>query len=426
MKMNSEAKVGAMTLVGLVLLAYMIVHLGNFSFGERGYPISAVFSQVNGLKQGNLVRYAGVEIGKVKAVEVTPEGVQVELLVKAGVQIPTGSWFSIGTDGLLGEKFIEIVPPRSYTSFLEPNSIIRGQDPQGLDHLIASADKVLADIQALVRSLNDVIGDDKVKASLKATIHNTRDITDNLNRLSATLARMAENNEGDVNQMVSNLKDMSISLKSVASRADTMIAGIDNNGQTGRDLREAIANIRSTSVRVEKMAAALEGVVTDPQTSQDIRETLKNAREASAKANQMLTKFGSISTQTGVDVMYGTNNNQRYKINGDITVRTSPQDFAVVGVNSIGEGSRANLQIGKGNDDFAKRMGIVNGKAGIGVDGKLTDQMRLSLDVYDPNDVRVKLRTQYQIAADTFLVGETDSINKSADRNTYFGVRRTF
>jgi len=52
--------------------------------------------------------------------------------------------------------------------------------------------------------------------------------------------------------------------------------------------------------------------------------------------------------------------------------------------------------------------------------------MKLSLDVYDPNDVRVKLRTQFKIAPDTFLVGEADALNKHPDQNTYIGIRHSF
>ena len=57
--MTTEAKVGAFTLIGLALLAYMIVHLSGFSFsGSKGYNINVLFSQANGLRPGAVVRYA--------------------------------------------------------------------------------------------------------------------------------------------------------------------------------------------------------------------------------------------------------------------------------------------------------------------------------------------------------------------------------
>ncbi|MPN51577.1 hypothetical protein SDC9_199225 [bioreactor metagenome] len=172
------------------------------------------------------------------------------------------------------------------------------------------------------------------------------------------------------------------------------------------------------------MAASLEGVVTDPETSKNIKETLKNAREASAKANSMLKKVQSIETQAGFEVLYNSDND-KYKSNADVKI-TSGEDFAVIGVSSIGNGSKTNLQVGKGTDKFAARAGIIEGEAGLGVDTKLGSQMRISVDAYDPNDLRVKLRTQYQIAPETYIVGQTDSLNKNPEKSTYIGVRQTF
>jgi len=222
--MNTEAKVGAITLAGLVLLAGMIVYLSGVSFGDKGYPVQAVFGQVNGLKPGNIVRYAGVEVGKVAAVRVLPEGVAADIMLNPGVKIPVGSKFGIGADGLLGEKYVNIVPPHEVKGFLAPNDQVYGENPQGLDELIVTANQVLTEVKTLVKALNDVLADEKVKAALKETALNTRDITANLNNLTATLARLAENNQGDVTAMAANLKAMSASLRDTAARVDKMVA----------------------------------------------------------------------------------------------------------------------------------------------------------------------------------------------------------
>lgn len=425
-KWSAEAKVGSVTLVALALLAYMIIRLGDISFHEKGYAMQAVFSQVNGLKPGNIVRYAGVDVGEVKRVEVQTDGVHAFLQLRQGTHVPQGSKFYIGSDGLLGEKFINIVPPPLINGDLPPNAIVRGEELQGLDQLIASADKVLAEVHSLVRSLNDVIGDDKTKAAMKETISNARDLTANLNAMSVVLARMAVNHEGDVGTIVANLRDMSGSLKEVAGRVDRMAMQFDNDGKTVRDLQETIQNIKSTSQRVEKMAASLEGVVTDPETAQNLKETLRNARAASEKADRLLGKVESIKVSAGTEMLYDTSAKQ-YSANADIRVQTAPDSFAVIGASHIGDGTRTNLQMGRGNDAFATRVGVVEGKAGIGVDGQINNQWKLAVDAYDPNDVRVKLRTQYQVAPNTFLVGQTDGVNKSGDeRSNYIGIRQNF
>ncbi|HWR44347.1 MlaD family protein [Sporomusa sp.] len=423
--MNTEAKVGAITLSGLILLAGMFVYLSGISFGDKGYPIKAVFAQVSGLKPGNIVRYAGVEIGKVTDVLVLPDGVSADIMLNPGVKIPVGSTLTIGSDGLLGEKFINIMPPREIKGFLAPHDKVYGDNPQGLDELMVSANQVLAEVKTLVKALNDVLADEKVRAALKESALNTRDITVNLNRLTATLALLAEHNQGDVTTMVANLKAMSGSLKDTAARVDKMIANVDNNGQTAKELRETITALKQTSSRVEKMAAALEGVVTDTETAKNIKETLKNARDATANANKMLNKVADIKTDANVEALYNTDT-RKYKSNADVSISTSSSDFTVIGVSDIGEDSKLNLQLGKRGPVFNQRFGIIDSKAGVGVDAKLSNQLRMSLDVYDPNDVRVKLRTQYQVAPDTFIVGQSEDMNKRDEITTYFGVRRSF
>lgn len=423
--MNTEAKVGAITLAGLALLAGMIIFLSDITIGEKGYPVQAVFGQVSGLKPGNIVRYAGVDVGKVADVRIVPDGVVADIFLKPGVKIPVGSKFVIGSDGLLGEKFVNVSPPRDIQGFLAPHDKVYGDNPQGMDELMVAANEVLAEVKILMQAFNDVMGDEKVRAALKEAALNSRDITENLNRLTATLAIMADASHGDVTSMVSNLNAMSVSLNNTAARVNGMIADLDNNGQTARDLRETIQAIKQTSYRVEKMAAALEGVVTDPETSQNLKETLRNARDASAKANKMLDKVANIKTEASIDALYDPDN-QKYTSNANITINTSPNDFAVIGVSDIGEDNKLNLQLGKSSPAMNQRLGIIDNKVGVGLDAKLGKELRLSLDAYDPNDVRVKLRTQYQVAPDTFLITQTDNINKQEERTSYYGIRRSF
>lgn len=425
MNLSTEAKVGAITLTGFILLAYMIMHLGGFTLGEKGYPLNAVFSQVNGLKEGNAVRYAGVDIGRVQHIAVTPSGIEVQMFIKPGVKIPEGSKFTIKSDGLLGEKFIDIEPPDEFKDYLAPNAKVKGEDPRGFDQLMAKTDVVMARLDQLLKSFNDVFADESVKLALKDTVLNAKEITEQLKQFSAVLARMAINNESDINSMVHNLQLMSESLKSVAARVDGLVASIDNNGQTSQDLKEAIQNLRITSVRVEKMAASLEEVVTDPETNKNIRETLRNARAVTEKANKMLTKVQSINTETSAELLYNTDSH-KYRSSADFKLNTSPQNFAMIGVTQIGEDGKLNLQVGKNDGIWTQRGGVIDGKAGVGVDAKLSDQMKLSVDLYDPNSLKIKLRTQYKISPDTYIIGQTDSLNKSPGQNTYVGVRRTF
>ena len=419
MKISAETKVGAVALGAVALLIVVAVFYGAVRIGETGYPLHVDFDRVDGLKIGGQVRYAGVDIGRVTKIGVTEEGkARATLRIWSGNRIPEGSGFGIGSDGLLGEKFVNISPSEERKTFLKPDTTVNGSPPQGLETFMSTADKLFTRLDRLVTSLEEVFGDSKVKTSLK-------DTTRNIDELAATLSRMAAGNEGNINAIARNLAMMSGSLRDVAARVDKMTTAVDKDGNFSKDLTETLGNLRSASARLEKMAAALEPVATDPETARNIKTTLKNAKEVSEKANRILNNVEKVKTEAGMDLMYSGGSNH-YETNMDLRINNGSGNFLQMGVADIGAGNRVNFQLGQQGRTFGGRIGVVEGQAGAGVDVRFGRDFKISADVYDPNDLRIKLRSEIRIAPSTYLVGESLNINKDAQRSSYIGVRRTF
>lgn len=112
--------------------------------------------------------------------------------------------------------------------------------------------------------------------------------------------------------------------------------------------------------------------------------------------------------------------------NADFRLYTAPQRFLLLGVNDIGEGNKVNVQLGSTSGAFTGRAGLVDNKAGVGLDARLGQPWTVSVDAYDPNDFQLKLRAQYEFAEDTFLVGQINRANKSEARESFVGVRHSF
>jgi len=218
---------------------------------------------------------------------------------------------------------------------------------------------------------------------------------------------------------------MSHSAKSAADGMDKMIRDFSQDGQTAEQMRQAIVNLSSTSRRIENMAANLEPVVADPQTAQDLKEILTSAKNVTAHANSMMSQVSNIKAEPGIDFLYSGGKDQ-WLTNFDLKVSANPNQFLLLGVDDIGGANQTNLQVGSGNNMLAGRVGIIDSKVGLGLDSYINDKLKFSLDAYDPNDIRLKFRAQYEFMPDTYLVGQTNNVNKSAERVTYFGIRRTF
>jgi phospholipid/cholesterol/gamma-HCH transport system substrate-binding protein len=137
-KINAELAVGIFVIVGILCLGYLSVKLGKMEvLGTRGYEVFGVFSNCGGIRAGSVVSIAGVQVGRVKSIALEGDQARVTIVVNNDVKIPADSIAAIKTQGLIGEKFIELTLGADEAS-LQPGQRIRDtQPPVDLEALIA-------------------------------------------------------------------------------------------------------------------------------------------------------------------------------------------------------------------------------------------------------------------------------------------------
>src|ERR1043165_8174146 len=109
--MNKEPglkwKLGMFVTIGLVLFAGTIYFVGKQKnlFGST-FHLTTRFTSAGGLKEGNNVRFSGIDVGTVNSITLTDSVVIVDLVMKKNVQdfIKTDATATIGSDGLMGDK----------------------------------------------------------------------------------------------------------------------------------------------------------------------------------------------------------------------------------------------------------------------------------------------------------------------------------
>ena len=425
--MNTEVKVGAFTLLGVVLLVGIMALLSGIRpGGDKGYNLSIGFPQAIGLTSGNDVCYAGVRIGKVSRVEPSGLGVVADVVIEDDVKIPKKSSVIVTSNGVMGGKFINITPAQDadMEDCYAPGDFLYGLQEATMDDMMANLNTAVLKVQTLLDSMNDVLGDKDTQKALKEVSMNMRNITANIDRLTGTLAEMAASNQGDVRQMAQNLNRMTGSLMRAADSLEVLVSTFNGNGETGANLKEAIANLSATSKRIDNMASALEGVVTDPQVADDLKATLHNVRGVSERADKMMGKVSSIETEGSLETMY-SGKEDRWQTGISMDVRPDDSSFLRLGLNDIGEDNNVNFQGGMSRGIFGARAGVIDSKAGVGIDIG-SKKLNLSVDGYDPNHFRLKSRLQYEIAKDTYLFTQVNDINKADKRATYFGLLKSF
>jgi phospholipid/cholesterol/gamma-HCH transport system substrate-binding protein len=428
--MTTEAKVGAFTLVGLALLAGVIVMLSGFKFGgDEDYTLYAGFRQVIGVEPQSTVRLSGVPVGEVKEVRNDGRGVTVTMRIHGDAQIPKGSQVTVGSAGVMGEKFINIVPADTYKGWVEDGDYLIGQDEEGMDAMFANLNKLTEQAQTLIADMHGILGNADFQQSIIMMAVNMRDTTAHVNGLVAALESMAQSNQGNINQMLSNMNTMTASLNRTAHVVEAIMTNLSTVGadpQTAENLRLTLSNIAEASDKIRVIAEGLAKVAGDEKTIEDTKAIIHNTRELTEKAGKMKRRLESIKVSPEMDVLY-SGGQGKWSTNLNVNVGAPEGAFLNFGMDNIGKDGRGNFQLGTRAGSFGARGGVIYGKAGLGVDAYADDKFKFSADVYDASDPSVRLRAQYRLGnSDTWLMGQMNDVNDSEHRATYVGIRQSF
>src|SRR5947208_1496944 len=135
-----EFKVGAFVFFGLAMLGALVVQFGRLGEGLKTYyPLTVRFSDASGLLKGSDVLLARAKIGKVSGGQRMVregQGADVPLKIYDYIKIPETSKFTVGSSGLLGDRFVNVVMPSGQTkAFLSPNAHISCAEETGIDDI---------------------------------------------------------------------------------------------------------------------------------------------------------------------------------------------------------------------------------------------------------------------------------------------------
>jgi len=133
-----DVAVGVFVLLGILALGWLSIRLGKVDFvGGHTYIVTADFPSAGGLKTGSSIEIAGVEIGRVSAVQLANYQARVVMSIRNGVKLTEDSIASIKTRGLIGEKFINLSPGGSDRVIKPGGKITEVEPPIDLEELLS-------------------------------------------------------------------------------------------------------------------------------------------------------------------------------------------------------------------------------------------------------------------------------------------------
>lgn len=402
--MSAEAKVGVFLIISLVLIVGVLLFLTDYA-GRRGtYEFYVIFEQAQGVGSGAPVQIAGVRVGEVAAVGLTPDyRARVTLRVKKSVEVRRNYPISIAIGALIGEKRIEItrVPPQLAGPLIKPGSEVIGVEKARLEDLIGASDELVGRVNTALEGITGILGDEELMATLRDAIINFNRLSAQAEKLVVNMTVLAQENRGSIRQLLHHLAGVAKDMHEVSDSLAPQLA----KTSIPEDLEETVRSIRSATDRIDRILASFEPMADEPELGQSVKEAIvnmkdssRNVKEATAHAKEVMAKVRKIS-KTKVtptfDLLYMPEPD-RWWGEANLDLQWGSPDFLRLGVADIGETDRVNLQWGRWyRDRYAVRLGVIQSKLGIGWEGRLADQWGLSLDVFDPNRVRANLMAQY-------------------------------
>ena len=215
---------------------------------------------------------------------------------------------------------------------------------------------------------------------------------------------------------------MSRRMNGVAMHMESIMANVDNNGETGRNIAAMAQNMADTSAKIENIVQMLENVATDPVVEQSLKETVVNVREASGRANKILGTVSEAKIQADISASV---DNTNWRSNLGVRLTPSDDSFVYMGGYDLGESNKFDFIAGKNLGNAGFSMGAMQGEFGIGLSYKLGNDFKLYSQYYDFDDGKVRLGGEVRLNDNWSLYGESMNL-KGNKEDTYMGVRSYF
>ncbi|MFT4830582.1 MAG: phospholipid/cholesterol/gamma-HCH transport system substrate-binding protein [Psychroserpens sp.] len=290
---RNNIRLGFFVIIGTILLVVASYLIGNNkSMFSKTFSLSAKFNNVNGLILGNNVRFSGIVVGTVKAIEMESDTlIKVRMAIEEKMQqyIKKDAIATIGSDGLVGSMIINIIPGKNNAPLVQDNDEISSYSRIATEDMLSTLNVTNENAAMLTADL------------LK--------VSQSLTKGKGTMGRLLNDTvmASNLEKIVNNLKLTSEQANIAFTRLNKMANTIDLQGSTagillsdtisGNQMKQVINNMQATSLKIEEITkdvqvlvknvkegeGALDYLTTDTLLVQKLDATLKNIQSGTEK-----------------------------------------------------------------------------------------------------------------------------------------------
>ena len=295
---GQKIRLGIFVLIGTLLFVMAVFFIGQRqNMFEKTFTINAYFQNVNGLQKGNNVRYSGIDIGTVKEISMINDStIKVQMAIEEKIisHIKTDAIAAIGSDGLVGNMIVNIVPGKNLdATVINNDDTIESYSKIGPDDILStlgsSSENIAILSSDLLKITNAIL---KGKGTIGVLLNDTlmaKDLKKSVSNLN--------NASFNATQSIEEIKNL---IEDIKSEDDTVLGLLINDTISGQKLKTVITKLETSSIEIETMVKNANAVVSDIHSNEgalsyvlndstlvnSLKSTLKNINEGTEKFNE--------------------------------------------------------------------------------------------------------------------------------------------
>lgn len=392
-------KVGLLALAALSSIVVMSLKITQNQTGFGTHTeYQTLLEDASGIQEKTSIKVAGITAGRIKSIELHENKALITFEIIDKVKVTEGSFLSIKSVGLLGDKFIDL--KLGSGNPLPEGTRLETQPGAGFDTLAQDASAVLKEVKEIAASVKDALRDENGNNMVKSIITN-------INDMAESLKRMSTGNEDKINQIIADIEQLSSQLAYETDRnqKDSFANDLTKVGPILDKVDSAMGDLKIIMADMREGKGTVGKLLRDEAVVDQVSQTLSSV-------NRLVNRINNI--EADIAIATGANTRLGSDTRFDIDIFPAPERFFRLGVvtNDFGpqveretstytsqnggpeterterkirkDAFKFNLQIGRRIQRFGLRAGLIESTGGVGLDYFFPDWgIRTGTELFD-------------------------------------------
>ena len=433
-----EFKVGLLVVIIGGLIAFMSMQVSDDPSILGGSKKAwFLLPTAAGLVKGSAIKSAGIPVGVIKDITLQDGQARIDVTVKKEIGLTRSASVGMRSNGILGDKSVEVYPGTVGDPELEDGGqILNVKSGGGLDDVMSQVTDLASSLKDVAKNLKEAVAEDGTDKHILGRI------VKNIEKITTDLSQVTSENKDQISEIVSQVNDVTATLDELVN--DDSAQGFKATWKKSMvRLDNSMKNIEEITNKINRGEGTIGKLISDEQTAEDVSSAIEGISGLVDTANKIstgidfntnyLNEVGSAKTAIGVTIQPGLD---RYYYLGIITdpagvVETTEYRNTTGGVTTDLEEVKTYKNKTKLTAYFAKnfynwtlRGGLIEDTGGVGLDYRMFDRdLTASVEAYDFQKLQLRANLSYNLFYGIYLsAGYSDILDKRDVSSAYLGA----